>query len=467
MGVRVVPENFHELVRERIGDARLRRNIERATRTSVEKRALVVGELPDWEQRRVVAGEIRRLVIDHLPAYLDEFARNAEASGARVHWASTAAEAAAIVTGIARPHGTLAVKSKSMVTEEIGLTAALAGVGIKAVETDLGEYIVQLAGQLPSHITAPALHFSRDEVGALFADRLGVPITNDPGELTAIARRVLRRKFLDAGIGISGVNFGVAETGSIAIVENEGNARLSTTLPRVHIAVMGIERVLPDMRSLTHMLGMLARSATGQRISCYTSIITGPRRTGEKDGPDALHIVLVDNGRTAMLADGDLRPALRCIRCGACLNVCPVYRIIGGHGYGSVYSGPIGAVITPVFAGLEAAKALPFASSLCGSCAGVCPVRIELHHLLLQQRARVERAGLTAPLERLGMRLAARVLQSPRLYVMLSSLARTFAPLLANERGAVPVPGWSETRDFPPPAPAGFRQLWKERDHEA
>jgi L-lactate dehydrogenase complex protein LldF len=463
MSVPLKPENFKALVAERLFNAQLRRNLGRATQTALAKRLVVVGDYDDWEERRRIAHNIKKLVIEHLPAYLSEFERNAEAAGAKIIHASTAQEARNAVLDIVRRNGgTLAVKSKSMVTEEIGLTHTMNEVGIETVETDLGEYIVQLAGQIPSHITAPALHFSKEEVGELFADKLGIPYTSDPKELTAIARKVLRQKFLDASVGLSGVNAGIAETGSICIVENEGNARLSTTLPRVHIAVMGIEKLLPDMRSLTHVLNMLARSATGQRISSYTSIITGPRKTGEKDGPDELYIVVLDNGRSTMLADPRLREALFCIRCGACLNTCPVYQKIGGHSYGSIYPGPIGAVITPCFYGLRSARYLPYASSLCGSCSEICPMHLDLHHLLLERRRQVAANGCTPFIERAAMRAGAVLLKHPWMYRLAGAMGRTFGPLLADANGSLPVPGWTRSRDFPKLAPYSFHSLWKE-----
>ena len=461
------PERFHTLVGERIGDASLRHNVRRATDTSMKKRADVIRDYPDWEARRDAAAEVKRHVMAHLRHYLELFETQATAAGAVVHYARSGEDARAIVLDIARRSGArIAVKSKSMTSEEIELGRALAELGIDSVETDLGEYIVQIAGEPPSHITAPALHKSRDEIGALFARVLGIPFTNDPEELTAIARRVLREKFLGADLGISGVNFAVADSGAICIVENEANARMTTTLPRVHVALMGIEKLVPDMRSLTLLLSMLARSATGQRLSCYTNIIRGPRREGEWDGPDELHIVVLDNGRSGLHADPRLREVLHCIRCGACMNTCPVYRSIGGHAYGSVYSGPIGSIVTPALRGLSHAKDLPYASSLCGACTDVCPVRIDLHHHLLALRGRAVQSRLGHPLERLGMRLFVLGMTSPLLYRIGSALFRFAAPLFGDGEGGLSVPVWSATRRFPLPAEKSFRQLWKERTDE-
>ncbi|MBN1447831.1 MAG: lactate utilization protein, partial [Bacteroidetes bacterium] len=338
------PEYLKELVRERIHDDVLRGNIRRATRTSLDKRLAVVTDFTDWEDLRTLAHDVKRHVIDHLAGYLQRFEERATAAGAVLHYAADAAEAVAIILRLAasRADGTPIVKSKSMTTEEIGLTNALEAAGMRTVETDLGEYIVQLAQEPPSHITAPALHKARGEIGALFAEKLGIPYTDDPAELTSVARTRLREDFLEAKVGISGVNFAVAETGTLCIVENEGNVRLSTSLPEMHIAVMGMEKLLPDMESLGLFLNLLGRSATGQRLTCYTSLITGPKADREIDGPDELHIVILDNGRSRMLEEPRLREALYCIRCGACMNVCPVYQKIGGHGYGSIYPGPIG-----------------------------------------------------------------------------------------------------------------------------
>ncbi len=464
--VPIRPENFRALVAERIGNTQLRTNLARASVTSKTKRAAVVADYgEEWEQMRQSARAIKRHVLDTLPALLEQFETHVVAHGMQVHWARDAEEANRIVIDIARAAGArIAVKSKSMVTEETGLGHALAAAGIDPVETDLGEYIVQLAGEIPSHITGPAVHKSREEIGRLFAGKLGIPYTSDPAELTAIARRVLREKFLAAEVGISGVNFAVASTGTLCIVENEGNARLSTTLPRVHIAVMGIEKLVPDDASLALFLNMLARSATGQRMTCYTSLISGPRAADEIDGPDAVHVVLLDNGRSRILADPSMREILTCIRCGACMNTCPVYEKIGGHSYGSIYPGPIGAVLTPLLADLPTTKHLPLASSLCGACTEVCPVGIDLHHLLLEHRARIVRRRLTAPAERLMMRAFAFAMRHPALYRLGGRALRTFLPLLGEDAtGAPRVPVWSRARSFPAPPPQTFAEMWEER----
>ena len=464
----VRPEYMKTLVREKLRDAVLRDNLQRAMEMSMKKRAAAVDDFRgSWESMRERAASIKRHVMSRLDSYLEEFEAAAIQAGAEVHFAANASEARRIVIEIAQSHGVRSiVKSKSMTTEEIGLTQFLEREGIETLETDLGEYIVQLAGEMPSHITGPAVHLSRHQIGALFAEKLGIEFTSDPEELTAIARAVLREKFLTADMGISGVNFAVAEDGTICIVENEGNARLSMSLPRVHVAVMGMEKIVPDMSSLALFLDMLGRSAAGQRSTSYTSLIRGPRREGEADGPDELHLVILDNGRSAMLADPDQREALHCIRCGACMNVCPVYRRVGGHAYGSMYPGPIGIVISPTFYGVEQTKALPFASSLCGACSEVCPVGIDLPSLILHNRGNVVSRGFTPAVERFAMRMYAVMMNNRHAYELAGTLFRWFAPLLRNRQGGLRIPPWSASRVFPSPPETTFRQLWKERQHE-
>lgn len=463
----IEPENIKQLIAERIHDPRLRGNVSRATKTSLVKRGAVVADYDDWEAMRDVAHDIKRHVLDHAHDYLALFESQATAAGATVHFADDAESASRLICELAASRGRrVAVKSKSMTGEEIDLTHALERAGLETIETDLGEYIIQLAEEPPSHITAPALHKSRGEIGQLFSEKLGIDYTDDPERLTKVARGVLREDFLRADVGVSGVNFAIAERGTLCIVENEGNARLSTTLPRVHIAVMGFEKLLPDFESLSLFLNMLGRSATGQRLTCYTSLITGPRRAGEHDGPDELHIVVVDNGRSRLLADPDLREALLCIRCGACMNVCPVYQKIGGHGYGSMYPGPIGSVITPIFRGEERAAGLPFASSLCGACAEICPVRIDLHHLLLTWRERISGKRQGKWTERLMMGMFARIAARTVLYDLAGRLLRNFAPLLRSRDGGLHVPIWSDTRELPVPPSRSFKQHWREHQEQ-
>jgi len=459
--------------RAAIADPALERLLDSVTVRLTERRAAAVAAVPDWEALRERGRHIRQRAVARLDHHLAEFERQATARGAVVHRAATAEDARRIVLEIAKRHGVRrVVKGKSMVSEEIHLNDALAAGGIAAVETDLGEYIVQLAGQAPSHIIAPALHMSRGDVARLFADKLGMPLTDDPAALTLEARRRLRAEFARADMGTSGVNLAVAETGTIVLLENEGNIRLSTSMPRVHVALMGIERIVPRAGDLPVLLALLPRSATGQPMATYTSLLTGPRRSGETDGPDELHIVMIDNGRSRLAADPSTREALACIRCGACLNACPVYRTIGGHAYGTVYSGPIGSVISAYLQPGGAASELPFASTLCGACAEVCPVKIDLPELLVRLRGRKTDAGGPAPphrgfVERAGMRVWAWAMESPRRYKLASSLMRRGLGPRTRDGAIRDLPGrlggWTASRDLPAPAAEAFRELWAAR----
>jgi L-lactate dehydrogenase complex protein LldF len=443
--------------------------LERATNRFLGYRAARVAELPEWEALRQAAHEIRLHTLLHLDAYLERLEERVIAAGGRVHWAVDAAQARRIVLDLARERSVrTAVKVKSMATEEIGLNHALEEAGILAVETDLGEFIIQLAGQGPSHIIAPAVHKTREDIAALFREKLGVDAPDDPQELAAIARQALRERFLAADMGISGANFLVAETGTLVIVTNEGNGRMCTTLPKVHVAVVGIDKVVPDWESLTVLLKLLARSASGQKLTAYTSFITGPRRSSEEGGPEEFHLVLLDNGRSRMLRDPVGRETLKCIRCGCCLNVCPVYRHVGGYAYGWFISGPIGAIFTPQILGVEAARELPFASSLCGACADVCPVKIPIPQILLHLRRRVvEGDEFEPPVAPRTLRFAARLgrwaLATPWLYRLGTRLLPLFQ--LPLRRGdwlpALPPPldRWTRVRPFPA-FRGGFRWFW-------
>ena len=466
-------ETFDQNAREALADEHLRGALKRATERFSEKRKEAVLERPDWEEMREEARCIKEETLTQLDRYLEEFVHHAEAAGAEVHWARDGHEACRIVCGIADvvQAGTV-VKSKSMTTEEIDLNQALARGDHPTVETDLGEWIIQLAEEPPSHIIAPAIHKTKEDVGALFAEKLSIEETHDIEELTRIARRFLRKSFAEADLGVSGVNFAIAETGTILILENEGNARLTTSLPKVHVAMMGIEKILPRFGDLEVFLRLLPRSGTGQRLTSYQSLITG---TTEGEGPEEVHIVILDNGRSAMLADRVTRQSLACIRCGACLNHCPVYREIGGHAYGSVYPGPIGSVITPQLAGAEKASALPFASSLCGACREVCPVKIDLPELLLELRSRiVARKGLPSSpdaksplprrtLERLGFKLWAFAMGGPLRYRLFMGAARLVSRLRFLERLVPPLSTWKRGRDLPRPAATSFRAAWRRR----
>ena len=437
-----------------------------------KRRSFAFSELEDGEALRDRGREIKADSIANLDRYLIQLEENVVRLGGKVHWARDGEDARAIILELARANNVeCVVKSKSMVTEEIELNEALEEAGIEAVETDLGEYIVQLAHEKPSHILAPAIHKSKEDISDLFADKLGVLDLKQAEEMTVAARRRLRQKFTEAGMGITGANFAVAETGTIVLVENEGNIRLCTTLPRVHVALMGIEKVIPRFDDLAVFLKILARSATGQKMSSYVSFITGPRRADETDGARQFHLIILDNGRTRILADEDKRESLYCLRCGACLNVCPIYQKIGGHAYGSVYSGPIGSIITPPMIGIDKSKHLPFASTLCGACRDVCPVRINIPHVLLKLReewvedkaGHDKRPGL---LERIAMRMWAFTMSHTWAYNIAFRLPAFFqGPMLEDgkfKRLPLVFSGWTENRDFPALAKKSFRSMWRD-----
>ncbi len=455
--------SFPAAARAALADHQLRRNLGHATTTIRGKRASVVAEVPDWEQLRDAGAAIKARAMATLPEQLERLEARVTEAGGEVHWARDAAEANAVVTGIARERRTREViKVKSMVTDEIGLNDALARAGIQAVETDLAELIVQLAEDRPSHILVPAIHLNRREIRELFERTIaaGERLSDEPEALTDTARRYLRDRFLNVPVGVSGANFAVAETGTVAVVESEGNGRFCTTLPETLITVMGIEKVLPEWRDLEVMLQLLPRSSTGERMNPYTSLWTG---VSEGEGPRRFHLVLVDAGRTRVLEDEVGREALHCIRCSACLNVCPVYSRTGGHAYGSVYPGPIGAILAPQLAGLDRAPTLPFASSLCGACYEVCPVKIDIPRILVHLRGRVvrERAG-TGRGERATLRLLARVFASRRRYEAAQRLARLGrGPMARLPVG--PLRRWTEVRDLPDPPDETFRDWWRGR----
>ena len=481
-------EAFGDNARVALADTELRSALDRAMSVFGERRHASVAAVPNWQELRNRARDLKDDVLLNLDRYLEEFAANAEDAGATVHWARDATEACRIITNLADTHGVRSVvKSKSMATEEIHLNVALAGRGIEPVETDLGEYIIQLAGETPSHVVAPAIHKSKRQVSELFAEKLGTALTDDETVLTQIARQTLRRRFSEAGMGISGVNFAVAETGTIVILENEGNARLATTVPAIHVAVMGIEKLIPRFTDLALMLTVLSRSGSGQQITSYQSMLTGVKRCPEDEGSKELHIVLLDNGRSRMLAHPVTRQSLACIRCGACLNVCPVFQQVGGHAYGSVYSGPIGAVITPQLMGLSTTSELPYASSLCGACREACPVKIDIPELLLHLRAAVVEGGTPATRaagmddppprnrkERAAFRAYAVVMSRPRLMEWSASIARVLQRITRSDGGRVgaqtgilsrlapPLGAWTAWRDLRPLAPRSFRELWRE-----
>jgi L-lactate dehydrogenase complex protein LldF len=423
------PDRFRETARAALGRGHTQDALAEATARLRDHRIDAWEALPDIEALREQGHEIRLRTIDDLDRYLAEFTRSVEALGGHVHFARTAEEAQAYVVGVCRRRGARVVaKSKSMATEEIGLNEALEQAGIRPVETDLGEYILQLAGEHPVHIIAPAIEKTAGEVSALLSAVEGEPVPEELEAMTQAARRQLREVFRSADVGVTGVNFGVAETGSICLVTNEGNGRLVSALPPCHIAIMGMERLVPTLADLAPLLRLLARSATGQKLSTYTTLITGPRRDGEEDGPEELHVVIIDNGRTN-LRRGRYKEMLACIRCGACLNVCPVYRRAGGAAYGPVYSGPMGAVLAPLLVGLERAPALPHASSLCGACTDACPVKIPLHELLLDLRRDLVAERVAPRLERLAFTLWSLTWSTRLGYRLTTRLARLAQPL--------------------------------------
>lgn len=428
-------------------------------------RQLTADGLPQWEAWRDRVRDVRAHTIRNLDRYLEEFAGNIERLGGHVFVAATAVEATAYVVGVAQTHGvSLAVKSKTMLGEEIGVNAALEAAGVHVVETDLGEYIIQLAGQRPAHITGPCIHMSLEDVRALFSRLAGRELPPEPAALTAYARTTLRDKFLSAGMGISGCNFGVASSGSVVLVTNEGNGRLVTSVPPVHIAIMGMERLVPDWSSLDALLTVLPRAGVCGPSTAYVTAITGPRRVGEADGPTEMHVVIVDNGRSALLGT-EYESVLRCIRCGSCIDHCPVWRQIGGQAYGTPYSGPIGAVITPLLGTPGAWPELPFASSLCGACEEVCPARIPLTDLLLDLRRDVVR-GVRQPTGwRLGMRAFGAASERPWAFgvaLRVAVLGRGLAlrpKLLARLPG--PLAAWLKSRELPVPAASSFGTQWR------
>jgi L-lactate dehydrogenase complex protein LldF len=455
-------EPFPVAARAALGDTQLRRNLGKATRTIRAKRAAVVAELPDWEELRAAGQAIKQHTLAHLDYYLEQLESRVQEHGGTVHWARDANEANRIVTGLVRDTGAdEVVKVKSIVTDEIGLNEALAGAGIT-------ELIVQLGHDRPSHILVPAIHRNRAEIREIFLHEMSdvdPGLTDTPAALAEAARLYLRRRFLSARVGISGANFAIAETGTLCVVESEGNGRMCLTLPDTLITVVGIEKVIPSWRDLEVFLQLLPRSSTGERMNPYTTLWTG---VTPGDGPQQFHLVLLDNGRTAALADPAGRPALHCIRCSACLNVCPVYERTGGHAYGSVYPGPIGAVLSPQLTGVEDNASLPYASSLCGACFDACPVRIDIPSLLVHLRARhVEEAarGRRLPTaEAVVMAAASWVMASPGRYAAAQRAGRASRAL--GRQGRIrrlppPLSAWTAARDAPAPPAQTFREWWQ------
>ena len=456
---------FNESARRYTADLPHRDLIQKALAGYYAKRDESKNRFQNWPGARDLAAEIKWNAINHLDRCLDEFVSKLEARGTKIFWAPGAQEARDYIIGVARKHKVRSIiKSKSMTAEEIHLNDALEKEGFEVVESDLGEYIVQLRREPPYHLVFPAMHLTRRQISDLFHDKLGSAPTNNPEDLTMIARRVMRRKYCEAEMGISGANFAIAETGMISITENEGNARLTTSLPKIHVAIVGIEKVLPKLSDLALFLPMLATAGAGQSITCYNTLYGGPRQPGEPDGPEEFHVVLLDNRRTELLADAEQRDALHCIRCGACLNVCPIFKNVGGHSYGTTYQGPIGSVITPHLRGLQDWKHLSQASSLCGACTETCPLKINLHHHLLHNR----RNAVRALPGRLGKFLQSGfvfMMRRPKLYQLAARAGRIAQPLQRLFQGTIldPLRAWTKTRSFPPLAEKSFREMWRER----
>lgn len=511
------PHDFVDAYRKALNDSHLQKALSNATKNfSKNSDENLSGKEPDLSALRQKGQEIREHTINNLDYYLEEFSRHVARANVRIHWAENSREATDYINDIARRRGVeLIVKSKSMITEEIGLNEALQELGIEVVETDLGEYIIQMAEERPSHILAPAIHKSREQIADLFSRKLKVRYDEDPQSIAAVARRILSERFKRAGMGITGVNFGVAETGTIVLIENEGNIRLTTSIPKIHIALMGIEKVIPRFDDLAVLLKLLPLTASGQKASSYVSLLTGVKTSPFEEGPEERHLVIIDNGRIDMLANPQLRESLHCIRCGACLNVCPVYQQIGGQAYGSIYSGPIGAVITPQMTGRENNAHLPFASSLCGACRDICPVKINIPRMLLHLRHEInegtsknvavhseqtardirknplvlpavsgkdlksldfpteKRFGkyFKAKLEHTVFKFWAVLMTDSRHYRRFSALARVLQNILKilsfSQMKSLPVPYWRQSRRMPLLDKETFREQWAKIDKDS
>jgi len=456
------PLKTKKYIKAALHDQRLQEAVDKATQSALQKRKDKVDLMPYWQELRWQAHEVKAEVIDHLDRYLEEFEANCRSNGIQMHWAVDGAEARKIILDIIRQNGVKSiVKAKSLTTEEIHLNHFLIDQGLEVFETDLGEYIVQLLDQIPSHLTSPALHLTRKDVGKVFHEKLGVPYIEDPAELAQIARRKLREKFLAADMGISGVNFAMADSGSFCIVENEANAHLAVTMPRMHLAVMGIEKIVPSLSAAAAFLKLQAVSTTGQKQSSYVNFVGGPTRQKFGEGPEEVHLLMLDNGRSSILADPQLRETLFCFRCGACLNTCPIYQQIGGHAYGWVYMGPIGITLIPQFLGAAEGRYSPFTSSLCGACYEICPMRINIPHHLLKLRNRVVDSGYSLKMEKWGMRGFAFLASHPRLYRFLTWCPGKFQKLMPGQK-AFPAPGYCKQRALGRFDVKGFRKRYKE-----
>ena len=459
---------FQKAAHTLLDDTQLRQNVRHATDVITRKRAQVVAEQKDWQELRSAASAVKAHVLQYLDQYLAEFEAACTAAGGHVHWATDADEANRIIVNLVRSHGSREViKVKTMTSDEIGLNKAFERSGIHPHETDLADMIIQLGNDKPSHIVVPALHKNRQQVREIFMRKMGLSELGDrPEDLTAAARRYLREKFLKVKVGISGANFLIAETGGVCVVESEGNGRMCVTLPDTLIVIAGIEKVIPSFRDLEVFLQLLPRSATGERMNPYNSIWTGVQ---SDEGPQQLHVVLLDNGRTRILADGESRQTLHCIRCGACLNTCPVYRQTGGHAYGSIYAGPIGAILTPQLFEMQHAQSLPYASSLCGACYEVCPVKINIPEVLIHLRGRIVREQpYSTGLEGIAMKALSQIFSSRRRFEAAQRLGRLAQWPFASDGWITHLPGelgnWTTARDLRPMPKQSFRNWWREHE---
>jgi L-lactate dehydrogenase complex protein LldF len=457
--------DFANAVDQALVDEPLQRALARLTGTLLAGNRRGYAALSESGELRDRAKQIKEHTLAHLDQYLEQLEESVVRRGGQVHWAVTADDARRLIVQIARERNCKhVVKSKSMTSEEVHLNPALEGAGIEVTETDFGEFILQVAGERPSHLVAPAVHHTRESVARVLSGYVGEPLPADAQELAMVGRRILRDKFYKADAGITGVNFAIAETGTVVLVTNEGNGRLTTTCPRIHIALMGMEKVIPRLEDLPVFLKLLARAATGQTLSVYTTIITGPRRSGELDGPDEFHLIILDNGRSKVLGS-PFRESLECIRCGACLNACPVYRRIGGHAYGGVYSGPIGSILTPLYDSANENGLLPHASSLCGACQAACPVRINIPHMLIGLRE-LGQGSARKRWEKMSYWVWKEIVRRPWLYRLALRAAGFLARAAGNDgwlrRLPGPAAGWTTIRDFPAPASRAFRDRWHE-----
>lgn len=460
--MQTTPLKVKKYIKKALSDNLLRKAVNKATSSSLITRKKLVDQIPYWEELRLKTHAIKKDVMENLADYLEIFESNCTQNGIKVHWAKDAGEARSTILKLCRENDVKKiVKSKSLTTEEIHLNDSLIKNDITTLETDLGEYIVQLNEQIPSHLIIPAMHLSRQDVGKLFTEKLGVPYTEEPEELLRIARARLRENFLTADMGISGANFGIAKSGSFCIVENEANAHLTISLPKIHVAVMGIEKLIPDIHSLPYFLKLLPVSATSQKSSTYVNFIGGVPHKRYDEGPESVHLILLDNGRSEILRDPQLRETLFCIRCGACLNACPVYQVTGGHAYGWVYMGPIGITLIPQFLGEIEGKHAPYLSSLCGACFEACPMRINIPHHLLNLRNRVVEKGQTKKIERITLSLWASLINKPKLYRLITKFPAKIQQILPKNM-SFPAPGYTKQRAMGQFDSKGFRKRFKD-----